>query len=147
MSFLSFIPIIGKLIDKGLDVVDELVEDKDKANELKHAIKDRILIQNHDFMIKKLEAQSNIILAEAGGGWLQRNWRPILMLIAIIILANNFIIAPYVGLLFGKSLMLTLPNGLWVLLNIGVGGYIGGRTVEKIKSNGSIPKLNELLTD
>lgn len=133
MSFLSFIPVIGKVLDKGLDIVDDLVEDKDEANRIKAAIKQQVLIQQHDELVKELEAQSKIILAEARGGWLQRNWRPLLMLIVVGIIANNFIIAPYVELFCpGRSLMLELPSGLWALLNVGVGGYIAGRSAEKI---------------
>lgn len=133
MSFLSFIPIIGKVIEKGLGIIDQFVEDKDKANELKTAIQRQILIQNHDELVKSLDAQMKVILAEAKGGWLQRNWRPILMLTIIAIIANNYVIAPYVGLFFpGKAVMLELPGGLWALLNVGVGGYVAGRTAEKI---------------
>jgi hypothetical protein len=28
--------------------------------------------------------------------------------------------------------ILELPNGLWALLNVGVGGYVAGRSGEKI---------------
>ena len=133
MSFLSFIPIIGKILDKGLGIVDSLVEDKDKANEIKAAIQSQIMVQGHEEMVQALKSQTEIILAEARGGWLQRNWRPLLMLVIIGIIANNYVIAPYIGLFFpGKSIMLDLPGGLWALLNVGVGGYVAGRSVEKI---------------
>jgi hypothetical protein len=133
MGFLSFIPVIGKVLDKGLDIVDDLVEDKDEANKLKAAIKQQVLVQQHDELVQALEAQSKVILAEARGGWLQRNWRPMLMLIVIGILANNYVIAPYVELFFpGRSLILELPGGLWALLNVGVGGYVASRGAEKI---------------
>lgn len=133
MSLLSFIPIIGKALDKGLGIVDKLVLDKDKAEELKSAIKQQILVNDHDTLVKEIDAQMQIILAEAKGGWLQRNWRPILMLVIVSIIANNYVIAPYIGLFFpDKSLILELPGGLWALLNVGVGGYVAGRTVEKV---------------
>jgi hypothetical protein len=38
MGFLSYIPILGKLFTKSLDIVDQVVEDKDKANEIKASI-------------------------------------------------------------------------------------------------------------
>jgi len=130
---LSWIPVIGKIVDKGLNIVDSLVEDKDKANEIKAAIKNQILIQNHEETLQMLKSQTDIILAEAKGGWLQRTWRPILMLVIIFIVANNYVIAPYIGLFFPeKELILELPGGLWALLNIGVGGYVAGRSAEKI---------------
>jgi len=55
MSILSFIPIIGKFLDKGLGVVDQLIEDKDKANEIKAAIKQQILVQQHDEIVKEMQ--------------------------------------------------------------------------------------------
>jgi len=33
--------------------------------------------------------------------------------------------------MFGSSLTLDLPERLWDLMTLGVGGYVGGRTVEK----------------
>ncbi len=133
MSFVSWIPVVGKILDKGLDVIDELVEDKDKANQIKAAIKDRILVQKHEETMALIEGQVQVVTTEARGGWLQRNWRPMLMLIVIGILANNYVIAPYVELFFpGRSLILELPGGLWALLNVGVGGYVASRGAEKI---------------
>ena len=79
------------------------------------------------------EAQAQVIIAEAQGqSWLQRNWRPILMLTIVFIVANNYVIAPYISLFGYKSLALELPETMWNLMNIGVGGYIVGRSGEKI---------------
>jgi hypothetical protein len=84
---------------------------------------------------KTQEFQRDVIVEEAkGGSWLQRNWRPGLMTIFGIIVANNYIIAPYIGLFAGEEyrLMLDMPGPLWDLLKIGVGGYIVGRSAEKV---------------
>ncbi len=81
------------------------------------------------------EARSNVIMAEAQGqSWLQRNWRPLLMLTIIIIVANNYILYPYLSIFTDKVRVLDLPDKLWNLMEIGVGGYILGRTVEKVNS-------------
>lgn len=133
MSFLSFIPIIGKALEKGLDIVDDLVEDKDKANELKAAIRQQVLVQQHDQLVNELEAQSKIILAEARGGFLQRNWRPLTMMIFVLIVANNYLIFPYISMWTDKAIVLEFPSAFWGLLTIGIGGYIGSKTVERIK--------------
>jgi len=132
MGFLTFIPILGKILDKGLGIVDKFVEDKDKANELKAAIKDKILVQDHEENLELIKGQVDIILAEAKGSWLQRNWRPLLMLTIIAIIFNNYVLFPYLSMFTDKATMLTLPGGLWALLTVGVGGYVGGRTYEKI---------------
>ncbi|MBI5560184.1 MAG: hypothetical protein HY883_02805 [Deltaproteobacteria bacterium] len=79
-------------------------------------------------------AQSSIIIAEAQGqSWMQRNWRPCLMMVIVAIVANNYIIFPYANIFTDKVKILDLPDKLWALMEIGVGGYILGRTVEKVK--------------
>ena len=81
---------------------------------------------------KARQAQTEIIMAEAQGqSWMQRNWRPLLMMVIIIIVANNFIIYPYMSIFTDKVKVLDLPDKLWTLMEIGVGGYILGRTAEK----------------
>jgi len=133
-GILSAIPIIGRVVEKGLDVVDEWVEDKDQANKLKAEIKKQIEAQTHEADIAELKAQAGIIGKEAQGeSWLQRNWRPLLMLTVIIIIFNNYVLVPYAGAIWPDYVhVLELPSGLWALLNVGVGGYVGGRSVEKI---------------
>lgn len=89
-----------------------------------------VLAQQLD--VKNQELRSSVIIAEAqGGSWLQRNWRPLLMMIFGVIVANNYIIAPYLGALFNFSVELEIPPDMWGLLKLGVGGYIVGRSAEK----------------
>ena len=109
-------------------VIDKAVTDKDEANRLKSEIQSQ-LIESQDSLLK---AQMQIILAEAQGeSWLQRNWRPLLMIVIVAVIANNYLLAPYLGAIFGVGLQLDLPERLWDLMTIGVGGYVTGRTVEK----------------
>lgn len=111
-------------------VVDKAIPDKDKANEIKL----QLLTQVNSLKSEELKGAVSIITAEATGqSWLQRNWRPILMLVFVFIIANNYILYPYISLFFpGKALLLVLPNEMWELLKIGVGGYIVGRSAEKV---------------
>ena len=69
------------------------------------------------------QIQSNIIIAEAqGASWLQRNWRPITMLTFLILVClDSFGILPF-----------RLAKEAWMLLQIGLGGYVVGRSAEKI---------------
>jgi hypothetical protein len=94
---------------------------------------ERIRAKNEVFKILKekelqlQEMQKDIIVAEARGNWLQRSWRPIVMLgFAFIVMYNKFI-APAFGLPNAE-----LENEFWNLLQLGVGGYVIGRTAEKI---------------
>jgi hypothetical protein len=133
MSLLSALPVIGKVLDKGLDVVDQFVEDKDQAARLKAQIKERAMDMDHKEIQALVKAQAGIVKAEVQGeSWLQRNWRPLLMLCVIAIIFNNYVLVPYLSLFTDKVAILELPNGLWALLNVGVGGYVAGRSGEKI---------------
>jgi len=78
-----------------------------------------------------VQEQASIIKAEANSqSWLARNWRPLLMLTCILIVANNYLISP----LFG-TLSTELPDRLWDLMILGVTGYVVGRSAEKIVSS------------
>jgi len=81
------------------------------------------------------ELQAKVLIAEiAGQSWLQQNWRPILMLTIVAIVANNYIFVPYMQLFGLSAVILDLPDKLWNLMTLGVGGYIAGRTGEKMIS-------------
>ena len=78
-----------------------------------------------DYETKLMDNQAAIIKAEATGqSWLQRNWRPITMLtFLILVVCDSF------GILAFR-----LSDEAWVLLQIGLGGYVAGRSAEKITS-------------
>lgn len=119
---------LGAITGPLFNVIDKAVTDKDQAAQLKAEIQKRFL----DSGDKELEARMKVLLAEAGGeSWLQRNWRPILMLVIVAIVANNYLVAPYLGAMFGVGLTLPLPQSLWDLMTLGVGGYIAGQTAER----------------
>jgi hypothetical protein len=135
MGWFSAIPIVGNIIDGVIGLIDKTVEDKDEAAKLKSQM--IAVFQNADLekFTSLVKAQAGIVMAEANGhSWLQRNWRPLLMLIFMVIIANNFIIHPYVSLFTGgeHSVALKIPENMWALLKIGVGGYVVGRSGETI---------------
>ena len=69
------------------------------------------------------EIQANVIQADATGNWLQRSWRPLVMLtFAVIILVGTFTSLP----------ILADSSRFWDLLEIGLGGYVIGRSGEKM---------------
>jgi hypothetical protein len=124
-------PVAG-LFTKALDIVDDLIPDKDLAAKLKVALQQRILEITSTEFLTLLQSQTKIILAEAGGNSLQRNWRPILMLVIVAIVANNYLLYPYLSLFWAKAPELVLPDHLYQLMKIGVGGYVVGRSAEKV---------------
>lgn len=122
--------IIGPVINTIGGIIDQSVEDKDQANQLKANITTQLLSNKN----KELEAAKSIIVAEAQGeSWLQRNWRPILMLSIVAIVVNNYLLFPYMQLFNpDAALRLDLPAELFNLMTVGVGGYVVGRSGEKI---------------
>lgn len=123
MSLLALIPSI-------LGVVDKFIPDADKRNELRSELTLQAL--NNESELHK--ATSKIITAEAQGeSWMQRNWRPLTMLVFVFIIANNYVIAPYAMALIGWEIpTLDIPQGMWGLLQLGIGGYIASRGGEKM---------------
>lgn len=76
--------------------------------------------------LAELQAAVSVLVAEASGNWLQRSWRPLMML-------------TFTGLIVARWLGWTAPNldaaeyeHLWSIVQLGIGGYVIGRSVEKI---------------
>jgi len=125
-------PVIEKIIEKTLDVIDELVEDKDKKSELKNALSIAIAKIDAKEFEALIRSQKEIIISEIKGeSWLQKNWRPGLMALFGLIIFNNYILNPYFSALFGIHIMIEIPPSMWNLLKIGVSGYIVSRGAEK----------------
>jgi len=129
----ALLPVIGPLLG---DVVKRVLPaDKDKAQEIEREI-NMALINNS----KQIEqAAASVILAEAKSEhFITATWRPILMLTITAIVAWNFLFGALVELAVkiatGDQMPLTipLPDELWNLLMIGVGGYVVGRSAEKV---------------
>lgn len=75
---------------------------------------------------KTITEQAAAIREETRGNWLQRSWRPIVMLVfTLIILAGTFLNLP----------ILADTSRFWDLLEIGLGGYIIGRGSEQLVSS------------
>ncbi len=115
-------PIVG-------DIVKEAIPDPDKKAEAENKVR-LALLEN----TKQIEASaSQIILAEAKSeSWIASSWRPILMFNITLIVSVNYLIFPLVEVATGSKLMIPLPDELWTLLTVGVGGYVVGRSGEKV---------------
>jgi hypothetical protein len=132
MAWLAAIPLVGKLLGGVIDLVDDAVEDKDEANRIKANLTEVFEKADLSKFTALVQGQTQILLGEIQGqSWMQRNWRPVLMLTIVAIVANNYIIYPYLSLFTDKAVVLDLPEKLYNLMSIGVGGYIVGRSAEK----------------
>ena len=120
---------IGEAIAGVSNLVGKFIESPDKANELEAEIKKQLLGIEQEVV----KAQSAVIVAEASSkSWMASSWRPICMLTFVAIIANNYILFPYIQLFGGQAIELSIPDHMWDLLKLGIGGYIAGRSGEKI---------------
>jgi len=100
---------------------------KDPAEKLK------ILEAIQNAESKLMEAKAKTIVAEAQSEhWLVASWRPITMLVFVTIIANNYIVVPYFQSWGYAVPTLVIPPDMWTLLHLGIGGYIAGRSGEKM---------------
>jgi len=127
--FAALLPILGPLLG---DLLKRVIPDPDAQRAAEQELRLALLEKAGEIS----DAAGRIIEAEAKSThWLTATWRPILMLTITAIIANNYILAPYLEAIIGRSIMLPLPPELWQLLTVGVGGYVVGRSAEKVVEN------------
>ncbi len=120
--------MIGQLISAGLSIIDKVIPDPVAKAEAQR----KLIEMQQTGELKELESKMEIVKAEAESThWLTAAWRPITMLTFVAIIANNYILYPYLSLFWSEAPMLEVPEQLWNLLQIGIGGYVVGRSVEK----------------
>lgn len=104
-------------------IIDSVFPDEEKRNEARL----ELFKMQSSAEAKMMEHQVSTILAEANGeSWIQRNWRPVTML-------------TFVGLVVAKWLGFAAPGvsdeiemKLFDIIEIGLGGYVIGRSAEKV---------------
>lgn len=117
---------ISSIFEPAVKLVDELHTSDEEKLVLQSQIKkveNELLVKVLSYEQELLKSKASIITAEAQGqSWLQRSWRPIAMLtFLVLVVLDSF------GLLASK-----LAPEAWTLLQIGLGGYVVGRSAEKI---------------
>ena len=125
LSALSAIAPLAKIL---FNTVDKAVADKDLAAKLKADLQTQMM-QSHT---QELTAAAKIIEAEAKAGWFASSWRPLLMYVLIFILIWNYVLGPVILFFFKASITIELPGDVWTLLQIGLGGYVVGRSAESV---------------
>ncbi len=122
--------LVSETIGKVSGLISEFITDKDKALELQTQIeKELIKLEEKalEYETKLMESRRDIIVAEAKSeSWLTRNWRPITMLTF-----TALIVADWLGI-SAPNLTPELKGKLFSIIQIGLGGYVIGRSAEKI---------------
>ena len=119
---LGILGAVAPLIKTLFKTIDKTIENKGDAERIKQSIQQQLL----SGQLKELEAQASIIVAESKGGVLQRNWRPLLMIIFA-----GLIVAHWFGYT-APNIPESVQNSLLNIVLVGMGGYIVGRSGEKI---------------
>lgn len=111
--------VLQNVIGEIGDIVNRLsVSSKEKQK-----IQEEIQSLVYRYKSKLVREQAAAVGEETRGNWLQRSWRPIVMLaFALVILSGMFM----------ESTLLSDNSRLWDLLEIGLGGYVIGRSGEKV---------------
>lgn len=117
--------ILGGLITPLFQAVDGLTTSDKERLELKNqlfAMQTQFASTVMDYEKSVMQLQASVITAEANGSsWLQRSWRPVTMLtFLVLVVCDSF------GLLITP-----LAEEAWTLLQLGMGGYVVGRSVER----------------
>ena len=131
MNILSFISGIFKPV---ADLIDDLTlsaEEKEQLRLAQLTQQFQTMQKLMEYETKVLSAQQDVIVTEAKSDlWITKAWRPITMLtfLALVVLDQ-------VGLLAFR-----LAPEAWTLLQLGIGGYVVGRSAEKV-----VPAVMEAL--
>jgi len=120
--------IVAPLAKMLFSTVDKAVPDKDLAEKLKAQLNTQLLQSGTE----ELKAAASVVEAEAKANWFAASWRPMLMYGLIFILVWNYIAGPIIKVFTGTVITFELPGDVWTLLNIGLGGYVVGRSGESI---------------
>lgn len=116
---------IADLFGSIVGAVDEFVTTDEERLSIKSkllTIQAGVVQQALETELEALKAKADIVKAEAESeSWMTSNWRPLTMLtfVALIVL-HQFGIGP------------ALHEDMWPLLQLGLGGYVVGRSAEKI---------------
>jgi Holin of 3TMs, for gene-transfer release len=128
---------VGTLMNGPINkILDGYVKDQELRRKLQAELETSLVTH----LGKSLELEQDIVLAEIKSeNWLTANWRPILMVLLMAFLVLVGFVLPMFDLAIGRTIPYnprwnSLPEGFWQFLSVGVGGYIGGRSLEKIAS-------------
>lgn len=135
MLTIAFIQTVIGLVQGPLSkILDAHIADAELKRKLAAEIETQLMTQ----LAKADELGAGVVLAEVKSDyWLTRSWRPMLMLLLMAFLMLAGFLLPLADLILGHHIKFEprwqlLPPEFWQFLQIGMGGYIGGRTLEKL---------------
>lgn len=127
---MNILGLIGQIFKPATELIDSLHTSLDEKLQAKAVLLDLqigFMADALEYEAKQLEAKTQIILAEANSeSWITRNWRPMTMLSFVAaVMAYWFGLTP-------DDLTPESVDAMFTLVQIGLGGYVVGRSVEKV---------------
>jgi hypothetical protein len=114
---------------------NELAKIKNELAKIQNEISSKII----DYESQLITTKEKLVYGEISGNWLQRSWRPVLMLTFGFIIVYQYFIAHVIP---GLDPIEFLPDRFWNLLELGIGGYVAGRSLEKM-----VPQITRAVTE
>ena len=132
----KIVGLVGSIFKPAATLIDNLTTTNEEKISLKNKfeqIQNELSVNIMTFVENIVKEKSAIIQSEIkSDSFLAKNWRPAIMVMFGLIVFNNYLLYPYMKLFWSSAPLLVLPPELWQLLKIGLGGYVVGRSVEKV---------------
>lgn len=116
-----------ELVDATGNALDKLITNEPERLAARKEISE-VILKN---LGELASYQRDVLNTELQGTKLQRNWRPLVMLAFAFIIVFHYFIQPVLGFWFDMP-TIELPERFWGLLELGLGGYVIGRSIEKV---------------
>ena len=101
---------ITEILTGAVKPVTDLVDNLHTSEKEKAEIKRSIFEMKNNLMNQLIKSKGEIIKAEAESEhFLTSTWRPITALVFVVIIANNYIVAPYMEAFMGTKIILKIP--------------------------------------
>lgn len=127
---LEIFSFVKEIFTPAKELIDDIHTSDEERLQLRNVlakIENDTTLKVIDYEGKLLEAQSSIIMAETQSeSWLVKNWRPLTMLSFV-----SIVIMYWFGYQPENMSQATIDN-VFQLIKIGLGGYVIGRSGEKI---------------
>ena len=128
--------LTGPLVKAVLDVFERARQAQLDGKAIEAELEKVIAAELGRIAATELQARHDVLIAELRGeSWLQRNWRPLVAITFATVIVFYGLILPIAVDWFGAPPVRigdTLLGWIMTSVNIAIGGYIGGRTLEKI---------------
>lgn len=125
----KLIELVSGIFKPAAELIDEIhTSDEERLSEHRKTleVQAKVLQEVLRYEQEIAQARFDVIKAEATSEhWLAANWRPVTMLTFL-----SIVVLDYAGQALGNDTLVV--QEMWTLLQIGLGGYVVGRSGEKV---------------